>query len=103
MDLNLLYRNFVVDDRELMFHSVQGTVPSFHDEEENLYCVITAFQHTDTDLVRDPLSTSRRLIDMDEMAKFGTLIVAGSSANHIRILIPYMVGTRVKADSPLAL
>ena len=68
MDLNLFYRNFVVDDRELMFHSVLGTVPSFHDEEGNPYCAITAFQHTDADLARDPLSTNRRLINTAEMA-----------------------------------
>ena len=43
------------------------------------------------------------MIDTDETAKFGTLIVAGTSANHIRVLIPDTVGTRVKADSPLAL
>ena len=103
MDLNLLYCNFVVDDRELMFHSVLGTVPSFHDEEGNIYCAIPAFQHTDADLARDPLSTNRQLIDTDEMAKFGTLIVAGTSANHIRILIPDTVGTRVKVASPMAL
>ena len=45
MDLNLCYCNFVVDDRELMFHSVMGTVPSYHDEEGNLYCTAAAFQH----------------------------------------------------------
>ena len=52
MDLNLCYRNFVVDDRELMFHSVLGTVPSFHDEEGNLYCAAAAFQHPDGYLAR---------------------------------------------------
>ena len=61
MDLNLCYRNFVVDDRELMFHSVLGTVPSFHDEEGNLYCA-AADADPDADLARDPLSTNR-LID----------------------------------------
>ena len=60
-----------------MFHSVLGTVPSFHDEEGNLYCAITAFQHLDADLARDPLSTNRRLIDTAERATFGTLVVAG--------------------------
>ena len=103
MDLNLFHRNFVVDDRELMFHSVMGTVPSFHDEEGNLYSAITAFQHPDADLARDPLSTNHWLINTAEMATFGTLVVADSSTDHIRVLIPDTVGTRVKADSPLAL
>ena len=35
MDLDLLYCDFFVNDRELLFHSVPGTVPSFHDEEGN--------------------------------------------------------------------
>ena len=103
MDLNLFYHNFVVDDRELMFHSVLGTVPSFHDEEGNLYCAITAFQHPDADLARDPLSTNRQLINTAELATFGTLVVAGSSPDHIRVLISDTVGTMVNADSPLAL
>ena len=103
MDINLFYRNFVVDDRELMFHSVLGTVPSFHDEEGNLYCAITAFQHPDADFARDPLSTNRRLKDTAELATFGTLVVAGSSPDHIRVIVPDTVGTRVSANSPLAL
>ena len=103
MDLNLLYRNFVVDDRELMFQSVPGMVPLFHDEEGNLYCASPAFQHSDADLARDPLSTNRRLIDTAELPTFGTLVVAGSSPDHIKVLIPDTVGTAVHADSPLAL
>ena len=86
-----------------MFHSVLGTVPSFHDEEGNLYCAIAAFQHPDADLARDPLSTNRLLIDTAELATFGTLVVAGSSPDHIRVLIPDTVGTTVNVDSSLAL
>ena len=63
MDLNLCYRNFVVYDRELMFLSMLGTVPLFHDEEGNLYCAAAAFQHSDADLARDPLSTNHRSTD----------------------------------------
>ena len=103
MDLNLCYHNFVVDDRELMFNSLLGTVPSFHDEEGNLYCAVAAFQHPDADLARDPLSTNRRLTDTTQLAMFGTLVVAGSTPDHIRVLIPDTVGTMVNADSPLAL
>ena len=103
MDLTLCYRNFVVDDRELMFHSVLGTVPSFHDEEGNLYCAIAAFQHQDAVLARDPLSTNHRSTDATRLAMFGTLVVVGFTLDYIRVLIPDTVGTMVNADSPLAL
>ena len=103
LDLNLCYRNFVVDDCEIMFHSVLETVPSFHDEEGNLYCAAAAFQRPDADLARDPLLTNHRSTDATQLAMFGTLVVAGSTPDHIRVLIPDTVGTMVNADSPLAL
>ena len=56
-----------MDDRELLFHSVPGTVPSF--------------QHSDADLARDPLSTNRRLINTDDLPMFGMLVVAGATAD----------------------
>ena len=31
MDLNFLYSDFVMDDKEVLFHSAPGTVSSFHD------------------------------------------------------------------------
>ena len=103
MDLNLCYRSFVVDDRELIFHSVLGTVPSFHDEEGNLYCAAAAFQQPDADLARDPLSTNHRSTDTTQLAMCGTLIVASSTRDYIRVLIPDTVGTMVNVDSPLVL
>ena len=103
MDLSLLYRDIIVDDRELMFHSVPGMVPSFHDEEGNMYCAIPVFQHSDPDLARDPLSTNHRLTDTADLPMFGTLVVAGSSPDHIKVLIPDTVGIAVHADSPLVL
>ena len=84
MDLNFLYRDFVVDDRELLFHSAPGTVPSFHDDEGNMYCAVPAFQHSNADLARDPLSTNRQLINTDDLPIFDTLVVAGSTPDHIR-------------------
>ena len=33
MDLNFLYSDFVMDDKEVLFHSAPGTVSSFHDDE----------------------------------------------------------------------
>ena len=56
MDLNLLYRDLLIADRELMFHSAPGTVPSFHDVDGNMYCAVPVCQHPDPDLARDPLS-----------------------------------------------
>ena len=103
MDLNLLYRDFIVDDRELMFHSVPGMVPSFHDDEGNIYCAVPVFQHSDSDLARDPLSTNHRLTNTADLPMFGTLVVAGSSPDHIKVLIPDTFGPNVHADSPVVL
>ena len=104
MDLNFLYSDFIVDDRELLFHSVPGTVPSFHDDEGNMYCAVPAFQHSDADLARDPLSTNRRLIYTVDLPMFGTLVVAGSTPDHIKVLIPdTFSGPTVNANSPVVL
>ena len=103
MDLDLLYRDFFVNDRELLFHSVPGTVPSFHDEEGNMYCTVPVFQHPDPDHACDLLSTNHRLPETADLAKFGTMVVAGSSTDHIKVLIPDTVGPTVDADSPVVL
>ena len=103
MDLNLLYRDFIMNDRELMFHSVPGTVPSFHDDEGNMYCAVPVFQHSDSDLGRDPLSTNHRLTNTADLPMFGTLVVKGSSPDHIKVLIPDTFGPTVHADSPVVL
>ena len=104
MDLNLLYRDFIVNDRELMFHSVPGTVPSVHDDEGNMYCAVPVFQHPDSDLARDPLSTNHQLMNTADLPMFGTLVVAGSSPDHIKVLIPdTFSGPTVHADSPVVL
>ena len=103
MDLNLLYRDFLVVDQEFMFHSAPGTVPSFHDVDGNMYCTVTAYQHPDPDLDRDPLSTNRRLPETADLAMFGTMVVAGSTPDHIRVFIPDTVGPTVDAESPVDL
>ena len=104
MDLNFLYSDFVMDDREVLFHSAPGTVSSFHDDEGNMYCAVPAFRHSDADLARDPLSTNRRLVNTEELAIFGTMVVAGATADHIKVLIPdTFSGPTVNADSPVVL
>ena len=103
MDLNLLYRDFIVDDRELMFSSAPGMVPSFHDEDGNTYCAVPVFQHPDPDLACDPLSTNCRLPETADLAIFGTLVVAGSTPDHIKVLIPDTVGPTVDAENPVDL
>ena len=65
MDLNFLYSDFVMDDKEVLFHSAPGAVSSFHDEG-NMYCAVPAFRHSDADLARDPLSTNGRLVNAEE-------------------------------------
>ena len=75
--LTSLYSDFVMDDREVLFHSIAGHVSSFHDDEGNVYCAVPVFGHSDADLARDPLSTNRRLISSEELRVFGTLDVAG--------------------------
>ena len=54
MDLDLHYRDFVVDGREFIFNYTPGSVPSFRDRDGNTYCAVAAFRHQDPDLVRDP-------------------------------------------------
>ena len=68
-----------------------------------MYCAIPVFQHSDSDLARDPLSTNHQLTDTADLPMFGMLVVAGSSPDHIKVLIPDTVGTAVHADSPLVL
>ena len=38
-----------------------------------MYCAVPAFQHSDADLARDPLSTNRRLVNTEELAIFPTV------------------------------
>ena len=104
MDLNFLYSDFVMDDKEVLFHSAPGTVSSFHDDEGNMYCAVPAFRHSDADLARDPLSTNRRLVNTEELELFGTMVVAGATADHIKVLIPdTFSGPTVNANSPVVL
>ena len=104
MDLNFLYSDFVMDDKEVLFHSAPGTVSSFHDDEGNMYCAVPAFRHSDADLARDPLSTNRRLVNTEELELFGMMVVAGATADHIKVLIPDTFGgPTVNANSPVVL
>ena len=92
MDLDLHYRDFVVDDRELIFDYTTGSVPPFHDRDGSTYCAVAAFQHPDPDLAREPLSTNRRMLNVMDKAMFGTLVVAGQKPDHVTVLIPDTVG-----------
>ena len=87
MDLNLLYSDFLVDDRELMFHSSPGMVPKFHDMDGNQYCAVPAYQHPYPDLARDPLSMNLRFPETVDLAMFGKLVVAGPTPDHINVLM----------------
>ena len=70
----------------------------------HMYCAVHAFQHADADLARDLLSTNRRLVNTEELAIFGTMVVAGATADHIKVLIPdTFSGPTVNADSPVVL
>ena len=69
-----------------------------------MYCAVPAFRHSDADLARDPLSTNRRLVTTEELSIFGTMVVAGVTADHIKVLIPdTFSGPTVNADSPVVL
>ena len=98
-----LYRDFVMDDLEVVFHSTSDSEPSYHDDLDNTYCAVPAFQHSDPDLARDPLSTNRRLLDTADLEMFGTLVVAGPTPDQINVLIPDSVGPTVDAVSPVYL
>ena len=82
------YSDFIMDDREMLFHSIAGQVSSFHDDDGNVYCAVPVFGHSDADLARDPLSTNRRLVSAGELRVFGTMVVAGATSDHIKVLIP---------------
>ena len=103
MDLDLHYRDFVVDDREFLFNNTPGSVPWFHDKDGNTYCAVPAFSHPDPDLARDPLSTNRQMLETVDLAMFGTLVVAGPTPDHIKVLIPDTVGPTVDATRPVDL
>ena len=100
MDLRLLYRDFVMDDQEVVFHSTSDSEPSYHDDLDNTHCAV---QHADPDIARDPLSTNRRLLDTADLEMFGTLVVAGPTPDQIYVLIPDSVGPTVYAKSPVDL
>ena len=68
-----------------------------------MYCAVPVFQHPDPDLACDQLSTNHRLPETADVAKFGTMVVAGSSTDYIQVLIPDTVGPTVDADSPVVL
>ena len=93
-----------MDGREVLFHSAPGYISSFHDNDGNVYCAVPAFQHSDADLARDPLSTNRHLVDSDELELFGTMVVAGATSDHIKVLIPdTFSGPTLNANSPVVL
>ena len=102
MDLNSLYSDFVMDDREVLLAS--GSVSSFHDDDGNMYCAVPAFRHSDADLAQDPLSTNSRLANTEDLELFGMLVVAGATPDHIKVLIPdTFTGPTVNANSPVVL
>ena len=91
------YSDFVMDDREMLFHSI-------HDDEGNVYCAVPVFGHSDADLARDPLSTNRRLVSAEELRVFGTMVVAGATSDHIKVLIPDTFSSPIlNANSPVVL
>ena len=100
MDLQLLYSNFIMDNRELMFHTTPDATHIFQDDRGFTYCAITAFQNGDPDISRDPLSTNRRLTDSREFQMFGTMVVAGPTPEVIYVLIPDSVSSTVDGGSP---
>ena len=103
MDLDLHYRDFVVDDREFIFDYTPGSVPSFHGRDGSTYCAVAAFQHPDPDLAWDPLSTNRQMLNVMDKAMFGTLVMAGQTPDHVTVLIPDTVSPTVDADGPVDL
>ena len=103
MDLRLLHSNFIMDNREPMFHTTPDATHIFQDDRGFTYCAITAFHNGDPDISRDPLSTNRRLTDSLEFQMFGTMVVAGSTPDVIYVLIPDSVSSTVDGVSPAGL
>ena len=99
MDPRLLYSNFIMDNRELMFHTTPDVTHIFQDDRGFTYCAITSFQNGDPDISRNPLSTNRHLTDSHEFQMFGTMVVAGPTPDEIYILIPDSVSSTVDSVS----
>ena len=59
MDLRFLDSDFVMDNREFVFHSTPDATNMFHDDRGFTHSAITSFQNGDPDIARDPLSTNR--------------------------------------------
>ena len=100
MDLRLLYSNFVMDNRELIFHTTPNTTNIFQDDRGFNHCAITAFQNGDPDIAQDPLSTNRRLADSPGLQMFGSMVVAGPTPDVIYVLIPDSTTSTVDDVSP---
>ena len=100
MDLRLLYSNFVMDNRELVFHTTPDATNIFQDDRGFTHCTITAFQNGDPDIARDPMSTNRRLSDSPGLQMFGTMVVAGPTPDVIYVLIPDSITSTVDDVSP---
>ena len=100
MDLRLLYTDFLMDDKEVLLQPTTDTEPTFRDDWGYTYCALAVFRSDDPDLTRDPLSTNRRLQEMEDLEMFGTIIVAGPTPDQIFVLIPDSVGPTVDAYSP---
>ena len=63
MNLDLHYRDFVVNDREFLFDYAPGFVPSFHDRMGILTALWQLFSIKIQTWRRDPLSSNRRMLD----------------------------------------
>ena len=103
MDLNLHYRDFIVDDREFLFNGSPCSVPSFHDEDGNTYCAIPALQHPDPDLRVTPylrIAGCTRLRIWPCLALWWWPVRRRTT---IKVLIPDTVGPTVDVESPVDL
>ena len=59
---------------------------------------LCAFRHRDPDFSLDPLSTNRRFQPYTELAVLGAVVVAGTTAESVQVLIPDCTVSPVGSD-----
>ena len=85
------------------FHYSQCQTPTFMGDAGFEHVALSAFRHRDPDFSLDPLSTNRRFQPYAELAVLGTVVVAGTTADSIQVLIPDYTVPPVGSDAVIDL
>ena len=81
-----------------MFDYSQCPTPTFMGHAGIEHVSLCAFRHRDPDFSLDPLSTNRRFQPYTELAVLGAVVVAGTTAESVQVLIPDCTVSPVGSD-----